>query len=194
MDAWKQVCRCIRCIQPLYDVYKNVISCECIRAEQLSVWIYRWDKEKYGHTGDQEDTEPPAQFSICKCDKDNASCHVDKPQVIRDNKKFRKMECSHPVPCEWHGNLNWCLLFPQASRTTEYRSTRIVTEKRWVLCLRYSKKFFTYAIVLRCKYNFLMLSKLCVSYTVSFLFLEECSIHRLKKINVEKVLNLCKKT
>ena len=64
------------------DVYK--------RQEQLSVWIYRWDKEKYGHTGDQEDAEPPAQFSICKCDKDNASCHVDKPQVVRNDKKLAK--------------------------------------------------------------------------------------------------------
>ena len=44
----------------------------------------------FGHTGDQEDTEPPAQFSICKCDKDNASCHVDKPQVVRNDKKLAK--------------------------------------------------------------------------------------------------------
>ena len=30
------------------------------------------------------------RFSICKCDKDNASCHVDKPQVVRNDKKLAK--------------------------------------------------------------------------------------------------------
>ena len=88
MDAWEQVRRCIRCVQPLHDVHKNIIPCECLRAEQLSVRIYRRDKEEYGHAGDQEDAEPPAQFSICKCDKDNANCHVHEPQVIGNDKKF----------------------------------------------------------------------------------------------------------